>query len=135
MKIFFILSLSIFILILNIKCNSDFKNDSIGRTYEFKCNDLSSVCEECDSHWFIKIESGNSATIFSSPNTNSILKSCQIQIAYVFINKTGTIKIESVNNQNINNFCIDNFIGDWTFNRSGKLGIGFYKNEQCGFVR
>ena len=115
-------------------CGS-YSNDSIGRTYEFVCSEMINNCQECDSRWFIKIDDNTTATIYSSPSSNSTMKSCMTQIDYIFNSEAGSITIKKIPNTNINNYCQKSFIGTWTFTREGKKGIGFYRNSNCGFVR
>lgn len=112
-----------------------YSNDSIGRTYEFKCSEMRNNCNECDSRWFIKIDNNSSATIYSSPSTNSILKSCSTNVDYTFNSESGSITINSMSNSNVNYNCRQSFIGTWSFKRNGSKGIGFYKNSNCGFIR
>jgi len=112
-----------------------YSNDAIGRTYEFTCSETRNNCQECDSRWFINIDDNSTATIYSSPSSNSILKSCMTQIDYIFNSEAGSITIENIPNANINNYCQNSFKGTWTFNREGKKGIGFYRESNCGFVR
>jgi hypothetical protein len=118
-----------------VSCSNGFENASIGNTYQFICNGINSNCNECDSYWFVKINSENSGTIYSSTSPKSFLRSCSTDFSYTFDTKTGSIIINNLSNPNVNSSCLNGFIGTWTFNRSGVNGRGFYKNDNCGFVR
>ena len=130
-----IVYLTLLLSVVGMNACGGYSNDAIGRTYEFICSDMINNCQECDSRWFIKIDDNISATIYSSPSTNSILKSCMTQIDYKFNSETGSITIRKMPNSNVNYNCQKSFVGTWSFKRKGKKGIGFYKNSDCGFVR
>ncbi len=114
---------------------SGYSNDAVGKTYEFKCNNMQNNCSECDSRWFIEFVTDKSATIYSAPSSSSYLKSCKTKIVYDFNSETGSIAINNMENKNINNSCRQFFIGTYTFNKEGPNGIGFYKESNCGFSR
>jgi len=135
MKKYLIFLLTLSTLYLTTGCSGEISNGAVGKTYQFNSKGFNFSCGECNSEWFIKVESETSARIYSAPSSTSMLKSCATDIQYVWDSTTGSIIIEEVINSNVNSNCRSNFIGTFTFNGDGDNGRGFYKKNGFAFTR
>jgi len=130
----FLLTLST--LYLTTSCGGESLNGAVGRTYQFNSKGFNFSCGECESEWFIKVESETNARIYSKPSSRVLLQSCAMNIQYVWDSTTASIIIEEVRSAQVNSNCRSNFIGTFTYGEDWlKEERGFYKKNGFAFTR
>lgn len=73
-------------------------------------------CDECDPGWHIEFKDEKNATLYAEPTHKSNLRSCVSDVTYTYNSSTRVITFLSISNNNVNNSCKSNFLGNWVWN-------------------
>ncbi len=73
-------------------------------------------CEECDPGWHIEFKNARTAVLYAEPTHQSNLRSCVSDVTYSYNPSTKVVTLLSISNNNVNNSCKNNFLGNWKWN-------------------
>lgn len=73
-------------------------------------------CEECDPGWHIEFKNESTAVLYAEPTHESNIRSCVSDVTYRYNSSTKVVTLLSISNNNVNNSCKNNFLGDWNWN-------------------